>query len=665
MSSLFPLEINQLIRVRTINVFYSFLVAAAGLGTVFAQTPVLTEDPTELLNDYVSLGEWNIPGNADGWARNAGAIAPFVVASGLLEVTTTGGDPNFARDNFATALGSTPELMKVEVRIKMLAGSGSGWEMFYGSTEAGQGGFSGARRIGYELTLTPDDQFHILQYDFTGVFPSDVSLRDFRIDPGQGAGNKFQIDYVRVGRVMPDADGDGLPDVAETATGTFASRRDTGTNPAKADSDGDTVPDGLEVDLGKDPNNPAEFPVASLDRYDANPAVYVVQVEVKPNPATVTPLPTTGPVKRFTILPALPAGLSLEPTTGLITGSPTAVSAAKDYTVTATFQNDATASLVLNIEVRPPYIAVESAFAKRTLRVNQDIGEGFGPAKYGAVEPTSLSISPALPEGLIFDTTTGVITGAATAYGPLTTYTITAKYTGYPDSTAPIALSVLEDPIVTVDPENPLLSFVSWGEFDDPVDVDGWFRNGIGAFSEIVDGAMVVRNIGGDPFFGKNGSLAKDFRILEIRAKIVEGTESGFRIYWSENAANRGYSEATAHSFEALADGNYHVYRVDYGKATEGSFNGLRLDPGNGAGNVMHVDYWRFGSFDPALIIASTLDGSVRLSWPSATTGWSLQSTAAVPGGWSNENATVTTEGNTKIVTVRPNSAARFYRLAQ
>ena len=79
----------------------------------------------------------------------------------------------------------------------------------------------------------------------------------------------------------------------------------------------------------------------------------------------------------------------------------------------------------------------------------------------------------------------------------------------------------------------------------------------------------------------------------------------------------------------------------------------------------MHVDYWRFGSFDPALIIASTLDGSVRLSWPSATTGWSLQSTAAVPGGWSNENATVTTEGNTKIVTVRPNSAARFYRLAQ
>jgi hypothetical protein len=651
--------------VRTINVLYSHLVAVACLGTAVAQTPVLTEDPAELLNDYVSIGEWNTAGNADGWARNAGAIAPFVVASGLLEVTTTGGDPNFARDNFATAVGATPELLMVEVRLKLLAGSGSGWEMFYGSTEAGQGGFSGARRLGYELTFTPDDQFHVLQFDFTGVFPSDVSLRDFRIDPGQGAGNKFQVDYVRVGRVMPDADGDGLPDVAETGTGTFTSRRDTGTNPAMADTDGDTVPDGLEVDLGKNPNDPAEFPVATLDRYDANPAVYVVQVAIKPNPATVTSLPTTGPVKSFSVQPSLPAGLRLDPATGEITGTPTAVAAARDYTVTATFENNATASLVLNLEVKAPYIAIDAAFAKRTLKVNQDTGEGFGPDKFGPEEPSSFTISPALPEGLIFDTTTGIITGAATVYAPLTTHTITAKYASYPDSSTPIAISVLEDPIVTVDPETPLLSYISWGEFEDPADLTGWFRNGIDAFSEIEEGAMVVRNSGGDPFFGRNGTLAQDLRILEIRAKIVEGTESGFRIYWSENAPNRGYSEATAHSFEALVDGSYHTYRVDYRNAIEGSFNGLRLDPGNGAGNVMHVDYWRFGSFDPSLSVASTADGSIRLSWPTAATGWSLQSTAALPGGWSNDNATVATEGDLKVVTVRPTGGARFYRLTQ
>lgn len=643
----------------------STLAAVACAGTSLAQTPVLTEDPGTLLNDYVSIGEWNTPGDVEGWGRNAGAIAPFVVANGLLEITTTGGDPNFARGNFASAVGTTPDLMLVEVRIKLLAGSGAGWEMFYGSTEAGQGGFSGARRIGYELGFTPDDQFHILQFDFTGVFPADISLRDFRIDPGQGAGNRFLIDYVRVGRAMPDGDGDGLPDVAETGTGTFTDRRDTGTNPAKADTDGDTVPDGLEVDLGKDPNNPAEFPVASLDRYDVNPAVYVVAVEIKPNPPTVTPLPTTGPVKSFTVQPALPAGLKLDPTTGVITGTPTLVASAKDYTVTATFQNNSTASYVIGLEVKGPYIAVDSAFAKRTLKVNQDLGEGFGPAKYGAVEPTSFTINPSLPEGLAFDSATGSITGAATAYSPLTTYTVTAKYAAFPDSTAPITMSVLEDPVVTVDPETRLLSYVSWGEFDDVADANGWFRNGIEAFTEVIDGALVVKNIGGDPFFGKNETLASDFRVLEIRAKIVEGTETGFRIYWSENAANRGYSEATAHSFDATGDGAYHVYRVDYSKATEGSFNGVRLDPGNGAGNVMHVDYWRFGTFNPSLNVVSTADGSVRVSWPSAATGWALQSTAALPGGWSNEGGTVTTEGDQKVVTVRPTGTSKFFRLTQ
>ncbi|MBE7503463.1 MAG: putative Ig domain-containing protein [Verrucomicrobiales bacterium] len=640
------------------------VVASACLGSALAQTPLYTEEPVDLVNDYLSLGEWNSAGNAEGWGRNTGAIAPFVVANGTLEVATTGGDPWFFRSGFANALGITPELTVVEVRLRMLAGSGAGWEMFWGSTAAGQGGFSGGRRIDVPLSVTPDDLFHVLHFDFTGVFPDGIALNDFRIDPGQGAGNRFQVDYVRVGRVMPDTDGDGLPDVAETGTGVFVNRRDTGTDPAKADTDGDSVPDGLEVELGTDPNDPADFPVPSIDRYDVNPATYVVNIDIKPNTPTVTPLPTTGPVKSFAIQPALPSGLSLNPTTGVIAGTPTAVRAATDYTVTATFQNDATAQIVLNLEVRNPYIAFDPAFASRILKVNLDLGGGFAPDQFG-VAPTTFSISPALPEGLIFDEPTGIIWGTPLSYSPPNTYTVTAQYTGYPNSTADVTLSVLEDPLVTIDPEQTLLSYLSWGEFDDPADLEGWFRNGIDVFTEIVDGALVVRNIGGDPFFGKNGTLATDFRILEIRAKIVEGVETGFRTYWSENAPNRGYSEATAYSFNAVADGEYHVYQVDYHRATQGSFNGLRLDPGNGAGNVMHVDYWRFGSFDPSLVVTRQTDGSLRLRWPSAATGYALQSSLTVTTGWASDGSPVTTEGDQRVVTVQPTGAAKFFRLAK
>lgn len=254
------------------------LIAAGFLGVAKAQLPVLTQniDPSTYVNDYVSIGEWKTNGNLDGWARNAAAVAPLVASGGLLQVSTTSGDPNIARNNFAPAVGTNAELIIVEVNLRMLEGTGSGWEMFWGTTEAGQDSFSGARRIGYTLDVPLDGQFHAIQFDFTGVMPAGVALRDFRIDCGAGAGNKFQMDYVRIGRLMPDTDADGLPDVAETKTGVFLSRRDAGTDPAKPDTDNDGVPDGVEVDLGTDPNDPTAFPVPTLDRYELNPAIYVI-----------------------------------------------------------------------------------------------------------------------------------------------------------------------------------------------------------------------------------------------------------------------------------------------------------------------------------------------------------------------------------------------------
>jgi len=50
-----------------------------------------------------------------------------------------------------------------------------------------------------------------------------------------------------------DSDNDGLRDAVETETGVFISADDTGTNPNLADSDGDSMPDGMEVQFCTNP----------------------------------------------------------------------------------------------------------------------------------------------------------------------------------------------------------------------------------------------------------------------------------------------------------------------------------------------------------------------------------------------------------------------------
>ena len=56
-----------------------------------------------------------------------------------------------------------------------------------------------------------------------------------------------------------DSDFDGLDDAVETNTGVYVSPSDTGTTPGAADSDGDGVPDGLEVKEETSPVDATKF----------------------------------------------------------------------------------------------------------------------------------------------------------------------------------------------------------------------------------------------------------------------------------------------------------------------------------------------------------------------------------------------------------------------
>jgi Putative Ig domain len=95
------------------------------------------------------------------------------------------------------------------------------------------------------------------------------------------------------------------------------------------------------------PVTPTATPVAPENlTYSDNPAVYPLNAPIAPN----TPSNGGGTIASYSVSPALPSGLNLDPVTGVITGTPTAVTAAANYQVTGS--NDAgstTATLSITV----------------------------------------------------------------------------------------------------------------------------------------------------------------------------------------------------------------------------------------------------------------------------------------------------------------------------
>jgi len=138
-----------------------------------------------------------------------------------------------------------------------------------------------------------------------------------------------------------------------------------------------------------------------------------------------SPTSSGGAVTAYSVSPALPAGLSLSTSTGIISGTPTAVTATASYTVTASNSaGSTTATLTITVEdAAPAGVAYTTGTAVYT--VGTPITPNSPTSTGGAV--TAYSVSPDLPAGLSLDDDTGIITGTPTAVAAKASYTVTAS----------------------------------------------------------------------------------------------------------------------------------------------------------------------------------------------------------------------------------------------
>ncbi len=137
------------------------------------------------------------------------------------------------------------------------------------------------------------------------------------------------------------------------------------------------------------------------------------------------PVLATGGVSPYTyrVAPALPAGLSFNTSTGAVSGTPSATQANTSYTVTVTDGSSQTATGNFTITIRARLVTTAN---NASLSLTQGVSANQTPVSAsGGVSPYTYSVTPALPTGLSFSTSTGAVSGTPSATQANTSYTVT------------------------------------------------------------------------------------------------------------------------------------------------------------------------------------------------------------------------------------------------
>lgn len=162
----------------------------------------ITVDPAGPAFTGTFAVEWNTAANFESWTTTQ--VNGAAVTGGLLSGTTSGGDPQVIRSNFAGG----PDLDLgfndfIETRLQVPASFAGDIQIFYGTTA--RTGFNAARVITIpNATIPKDGAFHVYRIDVGPEPWWRATLRDLRVDPGSVSGVAFAIDYLRVGDLPGD-----------------------------------------------------------------------------------------------------------------------------------------------------------------------------------------------------------------------------------------------------------------------------------------------------------------------------------------------------------------------------------------------------------------------------------------------------------------------------